>query len=125
MGKTTDIESAQAEIKNVLRARTSQLLRVYTLIAHFYKEPGVIDTSGKTQDVDFSQGAYHLNLSAHGATLQYAGVPWFGNGVISGNRYEIQLATMTDRRLAKKQTITQNSEQKVKTSVDMNAEVGR
>jgi hypothetical protein len=120
-----DVMSAQAELKAWLRARRSKLLRVYTLMAHFYKEPGVIDRSGKTSGVDFSRGAYHLNLSANGTTLQYAGVDWFGNGVISGKRYEIQLATMTDMSFAKKQTVTQSGEHKVGTSVTTNAGVGQ
>ena len=120
-----DVESAQAEMKALLRARTSQLLRVYTLMAHFYKEQGVIERLSKTPGVDFSRGAYHLTLSANGTTLQYAGVPWFGNGVMSGKRYEMQLASMTDMSLANKQTITQSGEQQVGTSVTRKAGGGK
>jgi hypothetical protein len=120
-----DVESAHAELHALLRAQTSQLLRVYTLMAHFSQEPGVLERSGTTPGVDFTRGAYHLNLSAHGTTLHYAGVPWFGQGVLSGKRYEMQLVAMTDMRLVPKHTIGQGGEPKAETRVITHAGGGK
>ena len=106
-----DVESAHAEMQALLRARTSQFLRVYRLMAHFAKDQGVLKRSGTTPGMEFSRGAYHLTLSATGTTLQYAGEPWFGQGVLSGKRYAMPLAAMTDMSGTNDQTHTSSGEQ--------------
>ena len=60
----------------------------------------------------------------HGTTLHYAGVPWFGQGVLSGKRYEMQLAAMTDMRLVHKHTIGQGGEPQAGTRVTTHAGEG-
>ena len=54
-----------------------------------------------------------MTLDAGGAVIKYSGVDWFGNGNLSGKRYELQLASMTGVAMKRGQTVTSASEQKV------------
>jgi hypothetical protein len=120
-----DPEEAKADIRTLLEARCTQLLSVYPSMADLYRQQGVIDMSNRQPSVDFSRGAYHVSLGASGAMVRYAGVDWFGNGVMSGKRYDMLVETMTSTAIAKSKTHTVSSGQKADTSVNTQAGVGK
>jgi hypothetical protein len=120
-----DLETANATIKELLHAQRAYFLRVYPLIHEIAQVRGTIDLSGKAEGVAFSKGVYHVALGAAGAVVKYAGVDWFGNGNLSGKRYELQLASMTGVAMTRGQTITDAEEHKVGANTKASTGVGK
>lgn len=119
-----NLEEAKAEIKQRILEQRGYLLKSYAAALDLILMKGIIDLAGN-KDVAFAKGPYHLTLGASGALLKYSGVDWFGNGNLSGKRYEIQLASMTGVAMNKAKTVTDGSAQQLSASEKAQTGVGK
>jgi hypothetical protein len=106
-----DPEEAKTAMKELLKENRAYMLRAYTSSLDLMLMHHMIDLAG-AKDVAFMFGPYHMTLGAGGAVIKYSGVDWFGNGNLSGKRYELQLASMTGVAIKKGEELTAGSEQK-------------
>lgn len=119
------LEDAKTEIKTLLLAQRPYLMQAYTASMNLQLlGVNTIDLAN-AKDVMFARGPYHITLGANGALIKYSGVDWFGNGNLSGKRYELQLASMTGVSMTKGKTVTDSGGQQVGASEKAQAGVGK